>query len=504
MRRSTDGTCAVDAIAQPPQLPVRFRFVLPWIPVLSAAAVRFWGLARESIWLDEATSIIIARMDLRSVIAWAAGDIHPPLYYLVLHAWLRLGDSEFAVRSLSAVCGIVTVGIAVFLACELFGPRAGLLAGLLLALSPLHIWYSQEARMYAMVTMWSLLSSCCMLLALRRNRAWYFIGWVTASAAALYTHYFALFVLAFQALFAVGSLLHRRASAVIWFRWLLAAAAVILLFSPWVPVLYHQATTGGGGWVERSVGSPAPRALLETWINYSIGLRGQLYPTWMRRLAYALFAASVLFALGGLFSPKRRGAVAFCLLYVLVPLLVVWLFSQVKPMYTARYLLPFLPPYGILVASGIDGIPWTWVRASLALALGAVLLVGVWEASRTLFNPDWRGASRYVLSHSAPGDVALFSPRWNVKPFDYYTHGDVDINMDLPIPVTAQAAEETVSDVAERYSRVWLFWERGHYSDPRGLAREILDRGFRVLDRQDFRGVGSVQLYDLAAPHEGG
>ena len=78
---------------------------------LAAGILRFVGLARESIWLDEATSIIIARMNWSSVVAWAAGDIHPPLYYLALHLWLGLGDSEFSVRALSALYGALTVVI---------------------------------------------------------------------------------------------------------------------------------------------------------------------------------------------------------------------------------------------------------------------------------------------------------------------------------------------------------------------------------------------------------
>ena len=67
--------------------------------VLASGLVRFVGLGKESIWLDEATSILIARLKLSSVVAWAAGDIHPPLYYLALHFWLRFGETEFAVRA---------------------------------------------------------------------------------------------------------------------------------------------------------------------------------------------------------------------------------------------------------------------------------------------------------------------------------------------------------------------------------------------------------------------
>jgi hypothetical protein len=97
----------------------------------------------------------------------------------------------------------------------------------------------------------------------------------------------------------------------------------------------------------------------------------------------------------------------------------------------------------------------------------------------------------------------LFSPRWNAKPFDYYARGRVAIDMDLPIPVTTNAADQVVADIAQRYKRVWLFWERGHYSDPAGLAKQILDKQAKLLTTHDFPGVRSLFLYDLTAGSSG-
>jgi len=464
--------------------------------VLGGAALRFVGLAKESVWLDEATSITIARMDLASVVAWAAGDIHPPLYYLALHLWLGLGESEFAVRALSALFGVATVVIVYALARELFGRRVAWLSALLLALSPLHIWYSQETRMYVMVAMLCLLASYVMLLALRRQHICYWAGYVLVSELALYTHYFALFVLLFQGLFAVYWLWCNGSKA-LWRKWLVASLVIGLLFLPWVPILYHQATTGGGGWVERSVGRPSLRALADTWINFSLGLDTRLYPVLLRRVAYVLFGVCVMFAVFRLGREREREAVLFCLMYVGLPLLAAWLLSQVKPMYTIRYLLPFLPPYCILVAAGIETLEWKWVRVGVTLFLTGVLFIGDWNARHTERHPDWRGLSSYVLEQAGAGDVVLFSPRWNVKPFDYYVQGRVEINMDLPIPVTGDAAQRVVADVARRYERVWLVWERGHYSDPEGVVKQMLDERFRFVDEQAFRGTGELRLYDL-------
>jgi len=466
--------------------------------VLGGTVLRFAGLGKESIWLDEATSVIIARMDLSSVVAWAAGDIHPPLYYIALHFWLNLGESEFAIRALSAIFGILTIVIAYALASELFSPRVGWLSALLLALSPLHIWYSQEARMYVMVTMLSLLSSYLMLLALHRKRGLYWLGYVLAAILSLYTHYFALFVLLFQNLFVIYCF-WRGNSKDLWRIWIMAELAILLLFLPWVPILYHQVTTGGGGWVERSVGRPTFRALADTWLYFSIGLDRRLYPVILRRVAYILFAICALAAVSRLSSARERRGVLFCLMYLAVPLLTVWLLSQVKPMYTVRYLVPFLPAYCVLVATGISSLKWNWVRISVVLFLLVVLLVGDWNAWHVEQNADWRGLSAHILEQAQPGDVVLFSPRWNAKPFEYYAQGRVEINMDLPIPVAADAAQEVIADITQRYERMWLVWERGHYSDPQGIVKQMLDSQFKIMETREFRGVGELILYDLTA-----
>jgi len=476
--------------------------------LLGGGLLRLLGLSSESIWLDEATSLIIARMNLASVVAWAAGDIHPPLYYLALHFWLHLGDSEFAIRALSAVLGVFTIAVVYALAAELANQRVGLVSAFLFALSPLHVGYSQEARMYVMVTALSLLASYLMLLAIRRQRAAYWTGYVLCTAMALYTHYFALFALLSQMVFTVWWLWRARARRTLWTRWLLASAAIALAFLPWVPILFHQATTGGGGWVERSVGRPTWRALLDTWVQFSIGLDARLYPLLVRRAAYVLFAVCLLLSLRELlrtrpappgdnaYRRQHEGAV-FCLLHVGLPLLTVWLLSQVKPMYTVRYLLPFLPGYCILVALGVQNMRWRWARFIAAGFLALALLTGDWLGWRTQRNPDWRSAARHVVDRIVPGDVVLVSPRWNEKPFDYYAQGRVTTNMELPIPVTDGSAQQVIADLERDYQRVWLFWERGHYSDPTGIANQILQSRFKLVEMRDFSGIRSLFLYDL-------
>lgn len=476
----------------------RPTYALPWslAAVLALAAlVRCWGLGKESLWLDEATSLIIARMDVRSVVAWAAADVHPPLYYLALHFWTTLGDSEAWIRALSALIGTLTVGVVFALGRELLDERVGLTAAVLLALSPLHVWYSQETRMYVMVTLLSLTSTYLLLLGLRRWQVRYWAGYSLLATLSLYTHYFALFVLLFQGLYALCALLRSGRTRREWSVWFASVLAIALLFAPWVPVLYHQVTTGGGGWVERSIGRPPVRALVDTWIYFGMGLHRQFYSPMLRRMAYVALAGLCLGAVVDGFRRRRSGTL-FAVLYVALPLAVVWLLSQFKPMYTVRYLIPFLPAYCIVLAAGVQSCPWPPLRVALLVSLAAVLVVGNWGAFRTLQNPDWRGVTAAVLQQAEAGDVVLFSPRWNAKPFEYYARGRIATSMDLPIPVTASAAEQVVGGLAARKSRVWLIWERGHYSDPQGLAKQALEERVAASVTNTFLG-NELLLYDL-------
>jgi len=483
----------------------------PFLLLFVAGLVRFVGLGRESIWLDEVTSLQIARLDPRSIVEWAAADVHPPLYYLTLHAWLRFGESEVALRSLSALLGTLTVLVQYVLARRLLGSRVAILAALMLALAPLHVWYSQETRMYVMLTLLSLLAAYWLLRALDSelyaasapsgptDLRW--LGYALTGILALYTHYFAIIALFFANVFAAWRL--REAGWHSARRWFLAQAAVALAFLPWLPVLYQQVTTGGGGWVARSIGRPPPLALVDTFLSFSVGLDGTLYPLLLRRIVYLICASAIFVAVFSSFRCSRHGegrersAIVYGLLYGVVPMACVWLVSQLKPMYTVRYLLVFLPGYCLLVAAGLNRLPLGSARWVVVGLLAAGLCFGNVAAWQTLQNPDWRSLAAQVALAAEPGDVVLFSPRWNIKPFEYYSRGSIALNMELPIPVTQDAADRVAGDIAQRYDRVWLVWEEEHYSDPEGLASRALSRVAEVAGDWRYPGINRVTLYSI-------
>ncbi len=477
--------------------------------------VRFYGIATESIWLDEATSLMLARMDIPTLVEWTALDIHPPLYYVLLHYWIGLGESEAVVRGLSLLAGVGNVLIIYALGRELFDGRTGLLAALLLAVSPFHIWYCQEARMYAWVTT---LTSSSVLLAIkawRRPRLATWVGYVVVSTASLYTHYFAVFAILIQNLFFLYLLLRGRADARLLRAWIASQIAVFLLFLPWFPTFLLPITVGGGGWVAAGPGKPSVWGLLHTLVLYTVGSGHEYLPTLVRRGGYVLFAGvfalglwarggsegrtSQEASLGGEPLYEQREAMAFCLAYLVLPLVIAWGSSQVfKPMYSERYMLPFLIPFLLLIARGVRNVSLSGARMVILLALVAIMGIGVEAQVRVADKPDWRGLASRLTREAQEGDLALFMPGFHAKPFDYYARGALSLYSEVPIPVDRYGAEVTraVEDAISDHPRVWLVWEVDHYTDPGGVVYGYLNGRLRRVSETQMPLVGRVVLYE--------
>ncbi len=212
---------------------------------LLALLLRAARLDFQPLWWDEGYSVWFAHQPLGEMLRLTALDIHPPLYYALLSDWAALfGWSPVSLRWLSVAAGVAAVPLIYLVGDWLSGRRVGLLAAFLLAINPLHIYYSQEVRMYALVTVWSLLAmgAAGRWLGLGRRirgdtqpAGWgWLAGYVAAITLALYTQYYALFLLI--ALAAAGWAVQWRVQAgrQRMLLWLAAQGAALLLFIPWL------------------------------------------------------------------------------------------------------------------------------------------------------------------------------------------------------------------------------------------------------------------------------
>jgi len=356
--------------------------------VLVGAGLRFSTLGLQSYRHDEAVTAG------RVLVAGLAGTMHrvwtsestPPLYYLLAWLWSHLfGVREVGLRSLSALFGTATIPVSYLVGRELIGRRAGLVLAAIVAVSPILVWYSQDARAYALLV---LLCTAALLFFLRARRTGSTrdLGWWAAfSALALATHYFAAFPLAIEAVWLLVSVRPLR-------RVVAALAGVALVGLALAPIAIHQARGTNNDWI---ASFHLAVRLREASISFFAGETGLL----KHALApIALFAAAVALLLwrGGV-RERRRAAVALAVGggAVVLPLLAA---AAGQDYVLGRNLLPALIPLALVGAAGIaaprSGRLGIGVGAALVLYLLAFSVYV--DFSPALQREDWRSVATAI------------------------------------------------------------------------------------------------------------
>jgi 4-amino-4-deoxy-L-arabinose transferase-like glycosyltransferase len=472
--------------------------------VLFALGLRLYRLDAQSLWYDEGFSVYLARMDLDQLTARTAADIQPPLYYYLLHSWIGLfGESEAALRGLSVLFGILTVPLIYAMAWRLFRSRlAGLLAALLVAVSPLHIWYGQEARMYTLLTFLCLLSSYIMLLVIQaKSRGTEVALWIAfslTSIAAVYTHYFAFFILVFQALYLLLVWLGRglRPS-----RLLLggAASAVViwLAYIPWLPHLLSRLGADVSYW-------PGRLKLDEIFVDVALSfVGGESIPEAVGvvlALGYGLALVGCVIALvvnaGRAERPPDMATeypTVFLLLYLVLPVALILALSFSSPKFNARYAMVSHPALVLVLAGGLAAL---WQRRGsylVALARGTlaflilifVLGVSAYANYNAYADPafaraDFRGVARHLQENMAADEVVLLVSGHMFPVFDYYAR-DVE-RYRLPDSPTLDTTRTLDYGIARQLNEwlankggVWVVLWQDEVVDPVGYVASMLD-----------------------------
>ncbi|HEX6511992.1 MAG TPA: glycosyltransferase family 39 protein, partial [Chloroflexota bacterium] len=253
--------------------------------MLLAFALRVGRLEYQSLWYDEGSSVYLAGQTLGAITRGAAHDIHPPLYYYLLHFWMAAaGQTEYAVRSLSVAAGMLIVALLLALGRRTAGWRMGLLAALAGAVSPLLVYYSQETRMYAQVTLFGLLATHLVSKASgvrRQASVLWWLAYFLAAVACLYSQYIGALALAVQGAYVVVA--RRKALG----TFMLAAGAAVVAFAPWLALARDSLL----GWPSTNAFHAGPGLFGDAAFRYVEGLSAGFEP-----LPVALTAAVVLIA----------------------------------------------------------------------------------------------------------------------------------------------------------------------------------------------------------------
>ena len=393
---------------------------------LIGVALRFAFLDAKTLWLDEIWSITVARMSWPTL-AWSLlhQDPNMGLYDALLHLWMRLGQNEFAIRSLSAVAGACSIPVVYLIGCQLFDSRVAGLASMLLAVNIFHIQYSQEARSYSLWVLLCSLSTFYFIRAIARNRP---IDWITYSAVAVLAVYAHLFAWMTIAAHCCSTMLLRK-NQLTSKGLVFSIGSIGILSTPLLFLIYARTRSPFFqlDWVPR----PDLRRVYNLF--YTLCGNANFYGIEIPKLR-----SCNLLPLGGLIAASVAliAAIRFWrsfgrtwttwhhflpFLCVVVPVLLALMLSLRMPMFLNRYFLVCVPPFSLILSFGILSMRRRWLAiltAGVIFAAESAALVQYFQY-RVAYR-EWQLATSYILSHSRPGDALIFSMAHGRLLFDFY------------------------------------------------------------------------------------
>jgi hypothetical protein len=387
------------------------------------AALRFATLDVQSLWFDEAVTAQLLRLDLPGLLdAIPDSESSPPLYYLL--EWLStqlFGTGEVGLRSLSALLGTTTIPLVWALGRRLDGERAGVLAGTLVAVNPMLIWFSQEARAYALLALLGALTALLWLRALERPKTSRLLAWGLAAALAMATHYYAIFLVAAQALWLVYRVPTWRALAT-------ALALPVAAGAALAPLALGQRANDSAAFISNSA---LTTRLAQMPKQFALGYNAPLEIPLAIVSALALLAATaglVLLALRRVTVGESARSDALRLTAVGGAALALALLAAAggEDHVITRNVLALLPIAAALAGAGIAALREAapraaWTAAASACAVGVGVAIGV-ASDPALQRDDWRGAARALGRSDAPR-VITATPPAALVPLRYYQPG---------------------------------------------------------------------------------
>lgn len=427
--------------------------------LLAALGLRLHDLGRESFWLDEAYTWYLMLPTWRDIwgVMLLISDTSP-LYYVVARLSVPwLGKSEFVLRLVALLAGILAVPVSYRLGRSMFGRETGLWAAALLTLSPFAVWYARDARPYGFYLLFAALALWGFWRWAERGRGpWLF---VLASAALYLTHYAsALFAFAqmgyLLANFRRNPWLFRR-----WFGWQTLAALPTGLYI--LAFLLRRQPLTGNAWIPK-IGVLAP---MRTLLNFLSADGDQL--TWLGILA--ALAGVMVFAAGlrpcGAAGPRGAAARPLLLWWLFLPMLMAWLLSSRLPAYIDRFFIPEIVAFVLLLGAGLArlaALRAAWSR--VLFAAGALALCGgMLAASLRLFTSpryakeDWRGAAQFIAAQY-PGAPLLAQD------------GEALLGL-LPYRPSGEAAGQASPETVEAADQLTLVLLRSPHDTNHGLSK---------------------------------
>jgi mannosyltransferase len=491
--------------------------------LLLAFSLRLNELDAKCVWQDEIFTAAIASAEnsvseVLSIPLYNTALPAPPLYFLITHFFLYIGDNDFLLRFSALFFGILGVPVTYILGARLFGKLEGLVGAFLLSFATLHIRYSQDARFYSLLMLLSLLSLYFLYRGIfDKGRRWW-IGFTLCSILNIYNHLFAFFVLLAEAIFVVGLWLAeaflavRRSSSVkqktgleksaptldkgAGLAFIASLAATTLAYTPMFPHLLRGLTGSKG------LGGTATRGM-----SVTLSFLMQQFDAWGVGSGWAIWVLLVPFLIGVIVSVKAwRGQLlwlAFC--WFVVPFGVLFAIPA-QHGFRPRYVLPMLPLYLLFAAKGLtttsEVIGAGLLRGRLQLRGGilAVFLLTVAllsmpgvQAYYAEDRANWRAAAALLATSLSPGDVIVSPGAFAQIGLPRYQDslGDVSFVMG--------GSEVFFSPDRDRQEGLWFIGlQEGRMSAIESELAEAVTSYFKVVIKVDDQSVDRSRFLKIA------
>ncbi len=454
----------------------------------------------QSFWLDEAINVnVVKELGYRQLaLDYSLGDFHPPLFHLILKVWtLIFPVSEVTTRMLSVLLGVGSVFVTYLIAKKLFEEKTALIASVLLATAPLHIYYSQEARMYMLAAFLASISVYFFVSLIKKENILLWMGFIISTATLLYSDYLPYLLLPTYVVYLAFFRKNIKKSTLLSF--VPAFLLILFILIPWLSIFPKQLETGlsvaaaSPTWA-KVVGSTDLKDLIVAFVKFTVGRI-----SYDNNLIYSLMfsPAAVFVSLMFLVSIFRMSVHrSFILFWFFIPIFLGFVISFFVPVFAYFRFIFILPAFYLIWASAINTVN---VKKSVSTFLFIGLAINLVSLSIYYLNPkfqreDWKAATNYVIQNSTLSSIVLFESAHTVAPFDFYNQGKIDAAGALNgFVAKREYVENNIKMMTDSKDQIFLFQYLSGITDPGGiLFEEITEAGFENIDTKDFAGVGFV------------
>lgn len=463
--------------------------------LITAFFIRLINL-NQSLWWDEGISAWVAEnMSLQQLLSFMRSDFHPPLHYLLLKAWGSIfGFEEISLRLPSVILGVATIFLTYLIGKNLFSRKVGIIAATLLAFSSLHIYYSQEARMYALAA-FAVTLSWYFFISLVNRQKFGGVFYTLSNLLVFYSDYTAVFILPVQAFLLF--LFYRDQLQ----KFLKTVVFSLLFMIPWLPILREQiiygiiSTNDLPGWKSIIGGASLKEAAL---LPVKI-LIGRI--SFENKIVYGLIAGIAGLVDAIVISTVFRALnkkIILLLLWIIFPPVLALIFSLKVPIFSYFRLIFILPGVYLLLAVGLDRLKAPFFKILfIAILLFEAVFSTIYFLNNRFQREDWRSAVGFINQNR--NEQTLILHKNVLIPLVYRYYQLTNVNSKSAFKRIPVGSEEDLNDLEvnlQSFRRILLFDYLADINDPKEILETELDRlGLILLNKNDFRGVGFINTY---------